>query len=168
MKRLLNITLIIAFFSCTALADAPLQPAERKVNCSPNGNFCATSDPLEKVTVIKGDSVSWTVPGWHRWLFVSDDGESVVIGYEGMNLVPIDVSLEEKVIFFYHRSNFLRAVKLRDLYLDKSQLKQTASHLAWGSIAGFNHANQLVVELVTGSKVAFSAKSGLPEKLAER
>ena len=87
---------------------------------------------------------------------------------KGMNLVPIDVSLEEKVIFFYHRSNFLRAVKLRDLYLDKSQLKQTASHLAWGSIAGFNHANQLVVELVTGSKVAFSAKSGLPEKLAER
>lgn len=106
-------------------------------------------------------NILWKIPGWHRWLFVSDDGESVVVGYDGMNLVPLDVTLDEPVLFFYHRGNLVRTVTLKDFYRSKSQLRRTVSHFAWGHVPGFNHANQLVIELNGGKKSGFLGKNRL-------
>jgi len=84
----------------------------------------------------------------------------VVVGYDGMNLVPVDVTLKEPVLFFYNKGQLVRTVTLGDLYKHKSQLERTVSHFAWGHIPGINKANQLVVELVNGRKVALAASSG--------
>jgi len=109
--------------------------------------------------------VLWIIPGWHRWLFVSDNGESVVIGYDGMNLVDQDLSLDQPIMFFYDRGRLVHTIRLADLYRSKSQLQRTASHLYWGDILGFNRANQLIIELVGGRKIAVNAKTGLAESL---
>ena len=157
---------LLALFLCAcgvALADTPLPPPARKTICSPNGKFCAVADPAQNITLLSqshSNKILWSIPGWHRWLFVSDDGESFVIGYSGMNLVPVDVTLSEPVLFFYNRGKLVRTVKLGELYGDKSQLRRTMSHYAWADIQGFNEANQLVVELVNGKRIAFSAKTG--------
>ncbi|WP_295568987.1 hypothetical protein [uncultured Stenotrophomonas sp.] len=164
MKAL--ITLVAALAAGPALADAPLPPPERFTACSPARNLCADSDPAlnsTRVTPHASGQEVWLIPGWHRWLFPSDDGESVVVGYEGMNLVPVDVTLSEPVLLFYHRGRLVRTVTLGQLYRRTSQLRRTVSHFAWVSTIGFNHSNQLVVELVNGDKVAFAAGTGVRE-----
>jgi len=108
--------------------------------------------------------VLWTVAGWHRWLFVSDDGKSVVAGYGGMNLVPVDVTLKERVLFFYNRGKLVRSVTLGDLYKHKSQLRRTVSHYAWANGGEFNKANQFLLTLPYGRRIAFSAKTGRIER----
>lgn len=162
------IALIAASVSFAALADTPLTPPEMRTVCSRSGKICATSDPTTNLTVVTSKSSQqkpWTIPGWHRWLFVSDDGRSLVVGYGGMNLVPIDVSLQEPVLFFYHDAKLVRTVTLGDLYKRKSQLTRTASHLAWVETLGINQANQLVVRLINGDEVAFDVSTGQVQPL---
>jgi hypothetical protein len=106
----------------------------------------------------------WSVPGWHRWIFVSDDGQTIAFGYDGMNLVPRDVTLSEPIIYIYSNGELVRAVVLGDLFKSISELTPTVSHYAWGSIQGFNHSNQLVVALVDGTYAAFSPHTGKREQ----
>jgi len=77
-----------------------------------------------------------------------------------MNLVPLDVTLEEPVLFFYSSGKLMRTVTLGDLYERKSQLDLTVSHFAWVNNIGINQDNQLIVELVDGRKMAFAASTG--------
>ena len=161
-----SIALLAAFLASPALADTPLPPPEKLTVCSADRNLCATSDPATNVTLVSPQAPgqqSWSIPGWHRWLFLSDDGESVVVGYDGMNLVPVDVTLSEPVLFFYNRGRLVRTVKLDQLYQRKSQLRRTVSHFAWVHNIGFNSSNQFVVELVDGKNVAFAPKTGARE-----
>lgn len=161
------IALIAALLTAgPALADSPLPPPERFTACSPTRNLCADSDPAlnsTRVTPQASGRDAWLIPGWHRWLFPSDDGESVVVGYEGMNLVPADVTLSEPVLHFYNRGRLVRTVTLGQLYRRTSRLRRTVSHFAWVSTIGFNRSNQLVVELVNGEKVAFASRTGARE-----
>jgi hypothetical protein len=164
MKRFL--ALLIVLSASPALADTPLPPPEKTTVCSSAKKVCAVSDPATRTTVVSSRvsrPATWTISGWHRWLFVSDDGKSVVVGYSGINLVPVDVTLKQPVLYFYNYDKLIRTVTLGDLYRSKSQLKRTASHLAWGSVSGINASNQVVVELVDGRKLAFSASTGRPQ-----
>lgn len=161
------ITLVAALLAAgPALADSPLPPPERFTACSPTRNLCADSDPAlnsTRVTPQASGRDAWLIPGWHRWLFPSDDVESVVVGYEGMNLVQADVALSEQVLHFYNRGRLVRTITMGQLYRRTSQLRPTVSHFAWVSTIGFNRSNQLVVELVNGEKVAFASRTGTRE-----
>ena len=162
------IALIAAFLASPALADTPLPPPEKLTACSPARKLCATSDPVTNVTLVSPQppgQASWQIPGWHRWLFPSDDGESVVFGYGGMNLVPVDVTLSQPVLLFYNSGRLVRTIKLDQLYERKSQLQRTVSHFAWVYSIGFNSSNQFVVELVNGEKVAFAPSTGAREPI---
>lgn len=89
----------------------------------------------------------------------------MVAGYSGMNLVPIDVTLKEPVLFFYNKGRLVRTITLGDLYQRKSQLRRTVSHFAWVHTTGINRANQLVLELVNGKQVAFAVSTGQAQPL---
>ncbi|MFB3129239.1 MAG: hypothetical protein ACE1Y7_05995, partial [Lysobacteraceae bacterium] len=69
-----------------------------------------------RVTPQASGQDAWLICGWHRGVFPSDDGESVVVGCEGMNLVPADVTLSEPVLHFYNRGRLVRTVTLDQLY----------------------------------------------------
>jgi hypothetical protein len=166
MKIIFTYALLI-MLSTNALADEPLPQPSEVIACSASGDFCATSNPLQKVTSVRhkgAEDVLWTLPGWHRWLFVSNDGESVVVGYDGMNLVPQNSTLDVPVLFFYHHGRLVRTVKLSDLYQRKSQLNKTASHFAWVRQASLNASGRLILELVDGRKAAFAAETGEPQR----
>lgn len=161
-----SIALIAALLANPAFADTPLPPPKKLTTCSAAGRLCATSDPATNVTLVSPQAsglAPWSIAGWHRWLFLSDDAESVIVGYAGMNLVPVDVTLDEPVLFFYNRGRLVRTIRLGELYRRKSQLQRTFSHFAWVYSIGFNRSNQLVIELLNGEKVAFAPKTGARE-----
>jgi hypothetical protein len=163
MRSLTAFCLVLALVSPLARADSPLPPPQTIIACSPSGMVCANSDPLTNRTVVSrknGPEAPWSINGWHRWLFVADDGHSAVVGYAGMNLVPIQSDLQLEVLYFYKQSKLVRTIKLADLYRDKSQLVRTVSHLAWVRSIRVNRANQLVLELVSGRNVAFGMSTG--------
>ena len=166
MNRSLLAIALVAFSIGKALADEPLPAPETKVVCSASGKFCVTSDLDAQATFLRVKSTRkllWSVPGWHRWIFVSDDGQTIAIGYDGMNLVPRDVTLSEPIIYVYNNGRLVRTVVLGDFFKSVSELTPTVSHYAWGSIQGFNRSNQLVVALVNGTYAAFSARTGMRE-----
>jgi hypothetical protein len=168
MRKYLAGCLLLCIVGTNVRADEPLAPPEVLTVCSLTKQFCAVSDPTESITRFssqRSHKTLWSIPGWHPWLFVSDDGESVVVGYDGMNLVPVDVALTEPVLFFYLRGTLVRTVTLGELYQRKSQLRRTVSHYAWVRDLGYNKANQLVVELVDGKRVAFSATTGQVQRV---
>jgi hypothetical protein len=166
MTRYLLAIALGAFLIEKALADEPLPAPETKVVCSASGKFCVTSDFDAQATFLRSKPTGkllWSVPGWHRWIFVSDDGQTIAIGYDGMNLVPRDVTLSEPIIYIYNNGKLVRTVVLGDFFKCISELTPTVSHYAWGNIQGFNRSNQLVVALVDGTYAAFSAHTGKRE-----
>ena len=169
LGTMLNRLLLLALLAVSsAQADTPLPPPGRHLVCSPSGSICADSDPQASVTKVISKSSGrelWSFKGWHRWLFVSEDGKSVVVGYQGMNLVPTDSALSLEVLHFYAQGRLVRTLRLDDLYESQSQLQRTAFHLAWVHTVTVNRANELVLELVTGRKVAFSMATGQEQKL---
>ena len=82
-----------------------------------------------------------------------------------MNLLARNVTLSEPIIYLYNDGQLVRTVILGEFFKSISELRPTVSHYAWGSILGFNRANQLVVTLVSGTDVAFSALSGEREEV---
>ena len=156
MRRL---AVLVALAPLAAGADAPLPPPSRVVACSPSGAVCAVSDPADGRTTHSGRQ-AWTIDGWHRWLFVADDGESLAVGYAGMNLVPLASGLHVEVLRLHHRGRLVRAITLADLYTDPAQLKRTVSHLAWVNSIRVEPGNRLVMELVSGRTLAFDMRTG--------
>lgn len=150
----------------SAHADEPLPAPAKHTTCSRAGTACAVSDPATGLTTVSRRDASapaWTIPGWHRWLFVADDGDAVVVGYDGMNLAPPDVALDEPVFVFHVRGKRVRTVTLGDLYTSTGQLPRTVSHLSWLDSAWIGASNRLMVRLVTGKTLAFSLTTGEAE-----
>lgn len=157
-------TLTLGLISAIAAhADSPLVAPKRHTVCSSSGTVCAISDPRANDTRVvhrPSGKTLWSIPGWHRWLFLSNDGMSLAIGYAGMNLIPADSSMDLPVIHFYREGRLLRALQLSDLYRSRSQLPRTASHLQWVEAIRVNNTNQLVLHLITGEIAAFSMQTG--------
>ena len=149
----------LALLCAVAHADTPLPPPRAGTVCSPSENVCATTDPAANTTIARNRAtqrVLWSLPGWHRWLFIADDGISAVVGYGGQNLLPLDVRLSQPVLSFYRRGKLIRVVALGELYKQLADIPRTESHLAWVSSVGFNHQNQFMLTLPDGRMVTFS------------
>jgi hypothetical protein len=159
-----SFAIVTALCMCfgSALADSPLPPPAAFREISPSGKFAVVSDPSSGTKVIDAASGKqlWQVPGWHRSLFLSDDGEHLAIGYGGLNLVPIDASDSLEMISFWSRGRKIRSVPLRAIVPNRSILQRTVSHYAWGNIAGIDHENRLVVKRVDGEVFRFNMSTG--------
>jgi hypothetical protein len=155
--------IVLACFAGTAMADSPLPPPTRSVVCSHSGEFCAASDPGTQVTSITrhGEaSPQWAIPGWQRWLIVTDDGQRVIVGYGGLNLVSKGVALSTPVLLFYGPSGLIKSVTLGDLYRSTAEMTETVSHYEWERAVYLDSSGHLVVERVDGSRVTFDPNSG--------
>ena len=104
------------------------------------------------------------MPGWFRIAFISSDGEYLVTGYEGLDLLPLDYRKDEVMLAFYDRGKLLQQVRLSELIADFSKLEKTASHYRWGKYLGLNDDDHLTVELIDKRWILFNAKTGQPIK----
>jgi hypothetical protein len=84
------VALSIAF--CAARADTPLPPPAKVSVMSRSGRNRAFSDPETgtRVEDMKRHKVLWSLPDWHRSLFVADDSKHLVTQCNGLNLIPAD------------------------------------------------------------------------------
>ena len=147
-------------------ADAPLPPPKVKEVWSPNKHYCAVMDPRKMTTTVyragAGEQRTklWAMYGWFRVAHLANDGESLIAGHPGVNLLPTDVQMDDVLIYFFRRGELTRTVALKELVPDLSTLKKTASHLLWGNYLGLDAQGRYVVETVDGRKLIFDVRTG--------
>ena len=146
-----------------AFADEMMLPPTVWTVCSPSGEFCARLDPAENniQAYRKADegTVLWTAPGWTRVAVLADDGEHLVLGYEGMNLIPVDYDEGMAMLTFFRRGRQIAVVRLRDL-TSWLRLQRTVSHYYWGDYLGLDADGRYVVKLSRGGKIRFDMTTG--------
>jgi hypothetical protein len=99
------------------------------------------------------------MPGGFRVAFVSDDGQHVVTGYDGV-LLPLTYSRDLPIITFWREGAVVRRVPLSEVIRDLRKLQRTASHYRWGEYLGFNASGHFVVKTVDRGSVAFDVATG--------
>jgi hypothetical protein len=146
-----------------AAADEPLAKPWPKTVCSANQAYCAVMDSASWTTDVRvGEAgpVLWSLAGWFRLAALSDDGQTLVAGYDGMNLLPLDYSPDMVILTFYRRGAPVAEVTLDDVIDDFAALERTVSHYNWGHYLGFDEAGRYVIETVEGRRIAFDARTG--------
>jgi hypothetical protein len=136
-------------------ADTPLEPASDTTFCSNNAHYCvhSTVSPAHLEVFAKKDPTHrlWSRDEYLTKGFVSDDGKTVVSCYGGLNLIPMDASLDFTVVRILHASGGVQEVRLRSLYTDMNQLPHTDSHLEWGRCVGIDKG-RVVLERPNGTQ----------------
>lgn len=145
-------------------ADTPLPPPQKKEVWCGSHHYCAVMDPrLRLTTVYKVDGNTrtklWAMPGWYRVAFLADDGEHLVIGHEGINLLPTNVENSDILAYFVRKGEVVATATLADI-VEKSHLRRTASHLNWGEYLGIDEDGRFRVKTVEGKRLWFDVRSG--------
>jgi hypothetical protein len=149
-------------------ADTPLPPPTVREVWSPNKQFCAVIDPNTKTTTVyrvgseRKRTKSWAMSGWFRTAHLADDGEHFIVGHDGINLLPLNVTKNEPLIRFFRRGKLISTATLGELLKDQSSLKRTVSHYLWGNYLGLDGQGHYCVETVEGRKLAFDVTTGKP------
>jgi hypothetical protein len=145
-------------------ADAPLPPPEDYTVKSRNGRFEArvSVSPAETRVYQIGspDKLLWRKPGFHRHVYLSDDGRHLVAAYDGHNLIPLNYSPDLVLITFFDRSSPIRRVTLSEILPDLSRLRRTMSHYSWGSFGTLDESGHFVVTTVDNRVLRFDLATG--------
>ena len=161
--------ILLGAFSGAVHADTPLPPPRAKEVWSANKRFCAAMNPESMTTVVcrvakDGERKQiWTMKGWFRVADLANDGEHLIVGHDGINLLPTNVTKAEPMIRFFKKNKLIKTVTLGELLTDVSKLERTVSHYRWGSYIGLDKKGRYVVETVEGKKLAFDVTTGTPE-----
>lgn len=146
-----SVALIFIFATVVAQrahADAPLEPVKEITFCSKNQRYCAHSsvNPAHLDVFEKQNPrhVLWSRSEYVTKGFLSDDGRAVVSCYGGLNLIPLDATLDFLLARILHASGSVQEIKLNALYADIRQLPHTDSHLEWGHCVGIDKGEVLL------------------------
>lgn len=144
-------------------ADSPSPPPARYSRCSSSGAFCFTSDPAAGTSVHTStapETSLWRLPSWYRVAFVSNDGEHLVVGFDGVNLVPLGDPEGSTIVQFWRRTELVKAYTLGELGYRRESLHRTASHYAWGRYDGFDSNGGFRLTMIDGVSLVFDPRSG--------
>jgi hypothetical protein len=160
MRTLVAVAILMAV--CAARADTPLPPPTKVTVMSPSGRIRVISDPKAgtRAEDVKRRKVLWSLPGWHRSLFVSDDGKHLVTQYDGLNLLPTDFTDDLVLLTFWREGRKVRDVHVRDFLPDRQMLARTVSHYHWGIVHGIDAQGRLKVERADGEIFLFDLSTG--------
>ncbi len=149
----------------SVLADEPLPSPTVWTACSPNGEFCARLDPARNVTAVysaaEPEAVLWSMPGWFRVAALGDDGEHLVTGYDGLNLVPQGYDPDMVMLTFHRRGAVIATVRLGDLIGGTALARnRTVSNHYWGDYVGFDDNGYYVVRTAADREYRFDVTTG--------
>jgi len=165
MKSLLFQFLLPCLLPLILVADSPREaPSNKKVH-SPNHKFFALLEPTRQLTTVyragKPNVKLWEMPGWHPATFLSNDGDHLVIGYDGVNLLDPGTNPKEPMITLFNRGKQVAVITLGDLVKDQSKLMRTESHLFWGDYIGFTENGDFRLRTADGITYAVSPEGHL-------
>jgi len=171
-------------------ADLPAKPPEDYEVRSPNGQYLAriiVTPPQTTVYALQqGVEVpQWSMKGFHRTVYLADDGQHLVIGYTNLVLRPEYASKESLelasknardsisawspavyspdmvILQFVDRGRIIREVTLRELVPDASKMIKAVSSWHWGEfLPGLNGQGEFVVRTVDYRELHFDVKTG--------
>ena len=147
-------------------ADEPPAAPRLKSVCSANAFFCAEMDPEKNLTTVyrrRAGGVReplWSMRGWFQVAALSSDGEYLVTGYEGSNLLPLEYKKDQVMLSFYDRGKLIRHVRLNEMVLDFSKLQITVSHYHWGTYLGLNAEDHYGVETADKRWLLYNIRTG--------
>ena len=155
---------VLAFsllLSLQAGADEPLPQPERYEVKSARGHFMAVSVPGGDTKILEAESRRelWLIPGWHRSIFVADDGRHAVTGPDGLNLLPLDFDENAPLFSFWQAGVAVKSINAKQ-FLPKSALQRTVSHYHWGTVEGIDTKNRLVIRRADGKVFRFNVATG--------
>ncbi|MDY0166636.1 MAG: hypothetical protein RBS80_08845 [Thermoguttaceae bacterium] len=160
-----------ALASGPSFADSPLPPPQKKDVWSNSKHFCAEMDPRTRLTTVYSVTNGsrerkWAMPGWFRVAYLADDGEHLVIGHEGINLLPLDLNKDDILVYFVKKGQVVHTLPVSEVIKNKSSLKRTASHLLWGSYLGIDKEGHFGIDTVEGRSLYFDVTTGELAKAA--
>ena len=88
------------------------------------------------------------MPGWFRVAQLSNDGNILVVGNPGNNLISRDYQEDDVLLTFYKHGLKIAKYTIKDLIVDLGQLKPTVSHYEWGEYLGFDEEGHYIVQTV--------------------
>lgn len=155
---LLSLSLML---SLQARADEPLPLPERYEVKSLRGHFTAVSVPGGDTKILETGSRRelWSIPGWHRSIFVADDGKHAVTGPDGLNLLPLDFDENSPLFIFWQSGVAIKSITAKQ-FLPKSVLQRTVSHYHWGTIEGIDKNHYLIIRRADGRLFRFNVATG--------
>lgn len=160
-----GIVLIFILSATTALrADEPLRPPARHSACSRSGEACVTSDPQDGTFVHgpQGGAVEaspWRIPEWFRTFWVLD-GQHLITGYNGLNLVPLNDPEDTTILRFWRSGELMTSYTLQDLGYRRQDFQKTVSHYHWGDYTGLDSKGRFGLKTVDGRALVFDPKTG--------
>lgn len=140
-------------WAATAVCDAPLaKPAPVHV-CSQH--FCVDSTPggdtvFRCIHQPESDRCHWSIPGWHRNVFVSDFGVVAVVN-DGGNLLPLNYDPETVLIQLWKNGLMVRGIRASEVAGIRQ--RRTASNYDWGMVRGFDQNREIIVTTSAGKRV---------------
>ncbi len=166
-SKTILVTIILLLATLTpGRADSPLPPPTRQTIWSANRRFFAVMDPDTQITTVyrarevQGEKL-WSMYGWFRVAALADDGDHLVAGYWGVNLIPLDYNKKEVMLYFFKRGELINHITLDLILRDFSKLTRGASHYHWGNYEGFDRAGLYVVTTVEGRRMRFDVTRGM-------
>jgi hypothetical protein len=117
---------------------------------------------IYRITQGKREEKVWSMYGWFRVAALANDGEHLVAGYGGRNLIPLDYNKQQVMLYFFKRGELINHVTLDQIIRDNSKLQRTVSHYHWGNFEGLDQAGRYVVETVDGRRIRFDVAKGTP------
>lgn len=157
---------VLPILQYSVLADTPLPPPKITEVWSHNKDYCAVMDPRQMTTTVyrveQGDRRTkvWAMFGWFRVADLSNDGEHLVTGYPGINLLSLNYTMDDVMIYFFRRGELIQTVALKELVPERTALKRTVSHFLWGSYEGLDSQDRYTVKTVEDRVLTFDIRTG--------
>jgi hypothetical protein len=142
---------ISGMIACAAAGgdSPPIAPSDQKI-LSPNRKYYAFLDVRHKTTVVfeagKHPVKRWEMAGWFAVPFLANDGDHLVVGNPGGNLLEPHAGPRETIIVLYERGHEVAAITLGQLVTKVDKLPRTESHVLWGNYLGFDEQNRFLVQ----------------------
>jgi hypothetical protein len=146
-------------------ADSPREPPRDHEVWSPGRHCVARAEAGASRIVVsrfigRGKETLWTLPGYRSFFALADDCRTLVVIYDGANLLDLDdCKASTVVITFYENAREVRKFTLGELYPDLTALERTVSHFSWYRSAGWT-GRRWTVETVDGRTLTFNGHSG--------
>jgi len=156
---------LLSLFLATSSARAIVLDGNSPID-SRNRIFQATPGPDARSTRVFRKTGSripqqiWEKADWNPVAFLSDDGDYLVAGYDGNNLLAQGHAKSEVMLVFFHRDKVIKTVRLNEIILDQRHLRFTDSGVLWGYYEGFLSAHEFAVDTVEQRRLVYDVTSG--------
>jgi hypothetical protein len=140
-------------------ADEPVYSSNRQFYAVPAGAKSTVTRVFRNLGPRRSEKV-WEKRGWNYVTNISDDGEYLVTGYDGNNVLDRNYTPDTVMLTFYRRSTPVRSVPLREIIVDVKRMAEWHEGFEWGFYRGFVAEHQFAVDTAEDRRLVYDVTTG--------